>query len=217
MKARLPIIPGNLTTTVTEFTRRLEFAREEADAIHIDVADGQFVPSTTLPINEWPALNIGYAEAHLMVRNPIVYLDKLKKAGVTRSIIHIESFFEPEEVVSHAREIDMLLGFAINPDTDLDHLRSFFDLSNYIQVMGINPGATGQTMLSQTPASVSYLRRVPNKRLLITVDGGVHPDTVENLFRVGASFAVASSAIYDKGDWKQNFQALVAQVEERQP
>lgn len=194
--------------------KRLVFARQAADAIHIDVADGEFVATTTLPIEEWPALEIGYAEAHLMVRNPVPYLEKLKKVGVTRSIVHIESFFEPDELVNYAREIDMLLGFAINPDTDLDHLRLFFDFSNYIQVMGISPGTTGQTMLMQTPASVSYLRRVPNKRLIITVDGGVHGDTIQNLFRVGASYCVASSAIYDDGDWQENYSALTELVKE---
>lgn len=214
MKPRLPIIPGDLTTTVKDFTERLEFAREVAEAIHIDVADGQFVDATTLPVEDWPLLDIAYAEAHLMVRNPIPYLEKLKKAGVTRAILHIESFFDPEELVSHAREIDLLLGFAINPDTDLDHLRSFFELSNYIQVMGIQPGATGRTMLSQTPASVSYLRRVPNRRLVITVDGGVHLSTIEELFRGGANYCVASSAIYDEGDWRQNFSDLVTQARE---
>ncbi len=214
MKARLPVIPGDLTTTKDEFDKRLVFARQAADAIHVDVADGEFVAATTLSIEEWPALNIGYAEAHLMVRNPVPYLEKLKKVGITRSIVHIESFFEPDELINYAREIDMLLGFAINPDTDLDHLRSFFDLSNYIQVMGIVPGTTGQSMLMQTPASVSYLRRVPNKRLVITVDGGVHRDTIQNLFRVGANYCVASSAIYDNGDWQDNYSALTEQVKE---
>jgi len=214
MKARLPIIPGDLTTTKEQFEKRLIFARRVADAIHIDVADGEFVVAKTLPISDWPMLEIGYAEAHLMVRNPVPYLEKLKKVGVTRSIVHIESFFDPEELVHHAREIDMLLGFAINPDTDLEHLRSFFELSNYIQLMGIVPGATGQTMLQQTPASVSYLRRVPNRRLIITVDGGVHTDTIEGLFRVGANYFVASSAIYDKGDWDKNFAALLTSIED---
>jgi ribulose-phosphate 3-epimerase len=109
----------------------------------------------------------------------------------------------------------MLLGFAINPDTDLDHLRTFFELSNYVQVMGIQPGATGQKMLTQTPASVSYLRRVPNRRLIITVDGGVHLDTIQNLFNVGANYCVASSAIYDEGDWRANFAALTDLAGER--
>lgn len=215
MKARLPIIPGDLTATVSEFTTRLEFARNAADAIHIDVADGRFVPATTLAIEQWPELAIGYAEAHLMVRDPIPYLDQLKKAGVTRAIVHIESFFEPEELITKAREIDLLLGFAINPDTDLDHLRPFYEISNYIQVMGIVPGATGRAMLTQTPASVSYLRRVPNRRLIISVDGGVNSQTLPGLLRVGANYCVASSAIYDEGDWTKNFNELVSLAEDQ--
>lgn len=216
MKARLPIIPGDLTTTVEEFGRRLDFASKVAGAIHIDVADGRFVPTATLEVDAWPKISLGYAEAHLMVRDPIPYLEKLKKVGITRSIVHIESFFDPEQLVNHAREIDMLLGFAINPDTDLDHLRPFYEISNYIQVMGIVPGATGRAMLTQTPASVSYLRRVPNRRLIISVDGGVNIQNIQNLFRVGANYCVASSAIYDEGDWTTNFQNLSELVEATQ-
>ncbi len=211
MKSKLPIIPGNLTTTIEAFAERLDFARTAADAIHIDVADGEFVEAVTLPVEEWPTLGITYAEAHLMVKNPIPFLDKLKKVGVVRTIVHIESFFDPEELVNYAREIDMLLGFSINPDTDLDHLKSFFEYSNYIQVKGIVPGATGQKMLEQTPAAVSYLRRVPNRRLVISVDGGVNTETISSLFRVGANFCVASSAIYDNGDWNSNFKLLLTE------
>lgn len=212
MRANQPIVPGNLTTTREEFERHLIFARAVAKAIHIDVADGEFVAGTSLTIKNWPALDIEYAEAHLMVRDPIPYLEKLKKAGITRSIVHIESFFEPDELIAYAREIDMLLGFAINPETDLEYLKPFFELGNYIQVMGIDPGKTGQTMLPQTPLAVSYLRRVPNRRLIITVDGGVHLDTIAELHRVGANYFIASSALYERGNWQQNYQQLLEKI-----
>ncbi|QQG50215.1 MAG: hypothetical protein HZB70_01335 [Candidatus Berkelbacteria bacterium] len=213
MKAKGPILPGNLTNTAEDFLRHLEFARENANAIHIDVADGEFVPPTTLPIKKWPTLAIDYAEAHLMVKNPIPYLDDLKKAGVTRSIVHIESFFDPDELVSYAREIDMLLGFAVSPETDLEYLRPFLELSNYVQVMGIEPGKTGQTMLPQTPTAVSYLHRLPNRRLVISVDGGVHENTILQLRKNGASYFVASSAIFDSTDWQASYSRLLELAE----
>lgn len=209
MRAKGPILPGNLTTTREEFAKRLDFARQNAGAIHIDVADGEFVPTTTLPIKEWPALEIDYAEAHLMVKNPIPYFDDLKKAGVTRGIIHIESFFDPDELVSYAKEIDLLLGFAVNPETDLEYLKPFLEFSNYVQVMGIDPGKTGQTMLPQTPTAVSYLHRLPQRRLVISVDGGVHENTILQLRKTGASYFVASSAIYDSDDWQGSYGRLL--------
>jgi ribulose-phosphate 3-epimerase len=209
MRAKHSVIPGDLTTTVADFENRLSFARQNAGAIHIDVADGEFVETLTLPIKRWPKLAIPYAEAHLMVKKPLPYLDQLKKAEVTRAIIHIESYFDPEELSSYAREIDMLLGFAINPETDLDYVRPFLEISNYVQVMGIEPGKTGQQMLPQTPLAVSYLRRVPNKRLVISVDCGVNKNNIAELNRLGASYFIASSAIYAEKDWQKAYSELL--------
>jgi len=214
MKPNSVIIPGDLATTREAFVSRLDFARQNARSIHIDIADGQFVDSTTLPIKDWPALDIDYAEAHLMVKDPIPYLTELKQAGITRAIVHIESFFNPDDLIAQAKEIDILLGFAVNPDTDLEHLKSFFDLGNYIQVMGIEPGKTGQPMLPQTPLAVSYLRRIPSRRLVISVDGGVHPDTLPGLRQAGANFFVASSSIYDSGDWVKNYKHMLELVKD---
>lgn len=213
MRAKHRVIPGDLTTEIGAFTTRLDFAREHAGAIHIDVADGEFVGSKTLPVKKWPTLSLAYAEAHLMVNNPLPYLDDLKKAGVTRAIIHIESYFDPDELSAYAREIDILLGFAINPETDLDYIRPFLELSHHVQVMGINPGKTGQQMLPQTPLAVSYLRRVPNQRLVITVDGGVSRNNIAELNKVGANFFVASSAIYGQQDWPSAYQELLELAE----
>lgn len=213
MKAKLPIIPGDLVRTREDFEKRLNFARENASAIHIDITDGEFVKEAALSVDEWPDLNIDYAEAHLMVNSPIAYITKLKKLGITRTIIHIESFFDLDELVDLARHEDMLLGFAINPDTDLEYLKPFLQVGNYIQVMGIDPGKTGQQLLEQTATAVSYLRRIPGKRLSLSVDGGVHPDNIRSLLESGANYFIASSAIYDKGNWVKNYRHMLKLVE----
>ena len=114
MKSKLPIIPSCLVKTRSDFETRLEFCRRVSHSIQVDVADGRFVPSTTLPISEWPKVDLEYSEAHLMVNRPIEYLDKVKAAGFVRALVHVESFFDLEQLALKAKEIDLLLGFVVN-------------------------------------------------------------------------------------------------------
>lgn len=208
MKSKNPIIPGNLVESEADFTARLEFAKKVGNAIHIDVTDPDFVEGISLPVEAWPQISLEYAEAHLMVANPLRYFATLKEKGIVRAIVHVESDFDPTELQATARELDLLLGFAINPDTDLTRLLPLLAISSYAQVMSIYPGKTGQPYLPQTPLAVKYLR-THQSRLTITVDGGVSVENIPELKTAGADYFIASSAIYDGNDWTDNYQKLL--------
>jgi len=213
MKSKNFIIPACLVNTREEFIKHVEFARSVGNSLHVDVIDPNFVDGRALPLESWPMIDIDYCEAHLMVRQPLPYLSQLKAKGVTRAIVHVESDFDLEELVTEARVNDIILGFAVNPETDLTTLRKFFAVSSYIQVMGIHPGKVGQAQLPHTALAVSYLSKLPY-RLTITVDGGVNIDNVASLRQAGASHAVATTAIYEHGEWQDNFQALSAATDD---
>ena len=213
MRSRNLIIPGCLALNREDFEARLRFASEIGNAIHLDVIDNDFVKGQTLPVEQWPEINLDYVEAHLMVRNPLNYIDKLKTQRVTRAIIHIESEFDLDTLAKQAKKIDLLLGFAINPDTDLREMKPYLVVSNYIQIMGNYPGKTGQEQLPQTLTAVSYFHSLINTRLVITVDIGVDVRDVAKLKQLGASYLIASSAIYNRGDWTANYQQLQKQLE----
>lgn len=207
-KSKQAIIPGDLVMSVTNFNKRLDFAAKVGNSIHIDIVEKGFADGRSLKVDAWPELTLGYAEAHLMVKDPIPYLDKLKQKNITRAIIHVESTFDPSELQAVARDLDILIGFAVNPDTDLTRVTPLLAISSYVQVMGIYPGKTGQPYLAQTPLAVSYLRNLP-QRLTITVDGGVSQNNIPALKTAGADYFIASSAIYDHGDWQENYQLLL--------
>lgn len=211
MKSRNFVIPACLVTTKKEFTKHVEFARKVGNSLHVDIVDRNFVEGDALPVEDWPVIDIEYCEAHFMVTNPLVYLSKAKSRGVTRAIVHVESQFDLEELVTEARVNDILLGFAVSPETDLTTLRRFFSVSPYIQVMGIHPGKTGQEQLPNTALAVSYLNKLPY-RLTITVDGGVNAENILPLKQAGADFVVATSAIFETGDWKDNYNQLSSEV-----
>src|SRR3989344_5664959 len=213
MRSKNFVIPACLVTTKGEFTKHIEFARKVGNSLHVDIVDPTFVEGNSLPVEDWPLIDIEYCEAHLMVSDPLQYLARAKAKGVTRAIIHVESIFDLDELVTEARVNDILLGFAVSPETDLTTLSRFFSVSPYIQVMGIHPGKTGQVQLPNTSLAVSYLNKQPY-RLTITVDGGVNLENVSELKSAGADFVVATTAIYEKGDWKENYKVLLAKTSE---
>lgn len=208
MKPKTLIMPSILTTKYEEFERRLKFARSVTKAAQIDFIDGEFCDGITLPIEKWPSLGLEYSEAHLMVKRPIEYLERVAKLGVTRAVVHIEADFDLEELKLKARELDILLGFAINPETDLEKVRPFYQLSNYFLVMGVTPGSEGQLMHSTTPLAVSFLKKQPY-RLIVGVDGGVNESTAKQLYQHGASYLVAGSALFADGDPEENYKNLL--------
>ncbi|MEK7202318.1 MAG: hypothetical protein AAB669_02230 [Patescibacteria group bacterium] len=212
MKSKNFIIPACLVTNKEEFTKRLKFARKVGNSFHIDVIDHNFVSGEAMPVDKWPVIDIEYAEAHLMVKNPLALLAPLKSRGIIRAIVHVESEFDLEELATEARVNDILLGFAVNPETDLTSLRKFFAVSQYIQVMGVTPGHVGQPQQPHTALAVSYLHKQPY-RLTITADGGVNADNVRALRTAGADNAICSAALYSEGDWQENYQELLGKAE----
>jgi pentose-5-phosphate-3-epimerase len=211
MRSKGPIIPAALVTSEKSFAEHLDFAKRTSNSIHIDVIDGEFCRGSALDTDKWPMVDVGYSEAHLMVKKPLDYFEQLKQKNLTRALIHIESEFDKDELVERARSLDLLLGFVINPETDLEALRPYYSLTSYFQVMGVHPGRIGQEMLETTNLAISYIRRTsPNHRLVISVDGGVTKENIPALKRSGADYFVSSAAIYEgEKSWEENYTGLM--------
>lgn len=207
--AKLPVIPAILTNKRQEFAEQLTFASSAAGSVHLDVLDGRFAVGAALSIDDWPVLSIGYAEAHLMVETPLDYLAALKAKKVTRAIVHLESRFDLYQLVTRARELDILIGWAVNLETDLSAIASYLTQSSYIQVMGVKPGASGQEQDRQASLAIRFLRALPQRRLTISVDGGVNQENASQLISCGADYLIAASAIYNQADWPAAFNLLL--------
>ncbi|HUD20758.1 MAG TPA: hypothetical protein VMQ44_01670 [Candidatus Saccharimonadales bacterium] len=211
MRSRTPIIPSILTDNPEEFNRRLDFAKKNTQSAQIDLTDGNFCTGSTLKVEDWPKIDLEYSEAHLMVNDPLKYFQTLKEKNITRAIVHIESIFDLEVLANKARELDLLLGFAVSPDTDLEKLKPFYPVSNCILVMGVVPGSEHQEMLETTPLAVSFLKKQPG-RLIVSVDGGVNTKTIVELQKHGANYFVVGSALFGQGDPADNYQTLLEKL-----
>jgi len=211
MRSKSPIIPTVLSCTLSEFQDKVNFAGQVGNSVHLDFVDKSYA-NASLSIDRWPKLEIEYAEAHLMVDDPEKYFFELKEKGICRAIVQIEAVSDLNKLAEAARQLDLLLGFAISLDTDLNKLRLFWEVGNYFQVMGVPVGRGGQQQDPSAVLAVSYLRKAFPHSLTITFDGGVRRDNIVQLAKAGVDFYLCGSAIFSGRDWQGNYQSLVEAV-----
>ena len=181
--------------------------------IHLDVMDGHFVPNLTMgpalakcirPVTELPF------DAHLMVEQPIEFVEAFAKAGVNYISIHCESE-RPEATIMAIREFGAKPGIVANPPTKVEETFPFLDKVEYVLVMTVNPGFSGQKLIEEAAVKVDALkeyREKNNLNYLIEVDGGVNLETIGRV--KNADVFVAASAIFGTDDYATAINGLKA-------
>lgn len=212
MRSKNPIIPSVLAYTLVEFMEKLELARQVGNAVHLDLVEASAGVLASLPIAQWPTIDLAYVEAHIMAKDPLKPLDKLRQLGVTRAVIPIEAEVSFDELFERARELDLLLGFSVDIDTDLALLKRFYPTSSHIQIMGVPPGRGGQRQDPQAVLALRYLRRLHQRRLTLVVDGGVNQDNIKHLSDCGGDYFICGTSIFQGGNWQDNFSHLMHQL-----
>jgi ribulose-phosphate 3-epimerase len=180
-----------------------------AQYVHIDVMDGQFVPSLSvgLPVIQTirPCTDRMF-DVHLMIEEPIRYIDDFAEAGADIITVHAEACTHLDRTIDRIKEKGLLAGVALNPATSLESIRYILPKVDMVLIMTVNPGYGGQKMIPYTVEKVAELRRILIKKGLkadIEVDGGVRLDNVQKLLDAGANIIVAGSAVFS-GDLAQN-------------
>jgi ribulose-phosphate 3-epimerase len=186
-----------------------EVARAEAagaDLIHIDVMDGHFVPNLTLgpaiveAVKRHTRLPL---DVHLMIEEPDRYLDAFVGAGASMISVHPEVLPHLHRTLGRLRELGVEAGAAINPSTPVGVLADVAGQLDYILVMSVNPGFTGQTFIAHSIDKVKAARALlaaAGSTAAIEVDGGVDQTNAAALVDAGASILVAGAAIFRAPD-----------------
>lgn len=202
------IIPAILATNETEFSEQLEKLKTspelEGGWVHIDFMDGQFVKSTSLDIATLKMFEIPFSkEAHLMVQNPLAWIEPLKALKFKRIIIHIESS-DVGESIKKIQESEMEVGLAINPETSLEQVKQFLNEINVLLIMDIEPGQQGQPFIA---TSYDKVKEAAGLFELVGVDGGVNDETAPKLLAAGAQQLVVGSFL-QKGNIDENIEKI---------
>jgi ribulose-phosphate 3-epimerase len=185
-----------------------------AQYVHIDVMDGQFVPSISVGI---PVISTirpcteRMFDVHLMIEEPIRYIDEFAGAGADIITVHAEACTHLDRTIDRIKENGILAGVALNPATSLETIRYILPKVDMVLVMTVNPGYGGQQLIPYTVDKVAELRRILLRngyRADIEVDGGVKLNNVQKLLDAGANIIVAGSAVFS-GDIMQNAKSFL--------
>ncbi len=193
-----------------DFTRLGEQVREAdqagADRIHVDVMDGHFVPNISMgpvvvkalrPVTKLPL------EVHLMIEQPIRYLDVFAKAGADSLLVHVENSVNLHRTVQHIKGLSKKAGVVVNPATSPIAVAEILPDVDLVLVMTVNPGFGGQKFIANTLGKIRMLRQMIEETkadIELEVDGGIDAATAPQAVAAGARVLVAGSAIFAAAD-----------------
>jgi ribulose-phosphate 3-epimerase len=189
--------------------------RADCRIFHFDVGDGHFVePITMGPIvleSIAPLIHglDGKIDVHLMVEEPAKHFAAVAAAGGDSVTFHIEAVDDVRATIRAAREHELQVGIAFNPETEPDAVLEFADAVDLVLCMSINPGYSGQEFQAEAYERIRRLRASLPESVLIQVDGGVKDHNVKRLYDEGARLLVAASAIFGREDLTRAYRRLV--------
>lgn len=180
-----------------------------AEYVHIDVMDGCFVPSISFgfPIMKSirPCTDRIF-DVHLMIDEPIRYIDEFVKAGADIITVHAESCRHLDRTIEVIKEKGVLAGVALNPATPIEMIRYILPKVDMVLIMTVNPGLGGQKLIPYTLDKVRELKALLDREKIkadIEVDGGINLSNVSAAMDAGANVIVAGSAVFG-GDIREN-------------
>ena len=185
-----------------------------AEYLHFDVMDGVFVPSISFGMPVLASIKPlvkQVMDTHLMITEPIRYVEAFAKAGADILTIHYESCEDVRATLEKIRECGMKTGLSISPDTPVEVLREFLGEVDMFLIMTVHPGFGGQKLIPETLDKVRELRGMLNERGLetdIQVDGGIYASNIKDALDAGANVIVAGSAVF-KGNPGENTKELM--------
>jgi ribulose-phosphate 3-epimerase len=177
-----------------------------ADLVHFDVMDGHFVPNLTVGAPVLAALHRRTRlpfDVHLMVSNPDRLLDDYRKAGAARIAVHWEAAVHLDRLLAQIREGGAQAGVALNPATPVEVLVDVLPRLDYVLLMSVNPGFSGQKFLPRALDKARRLRemiRAGGEAVEIEMDGGIDSVTIGQVVAAGVEVCVVGSAIFGSGD-----------------
>ena len=180
-----------------------------AQYVHIDVMDGEFVPSISfgMPvIKSIRECTERMFDVHLMIEEPIRYIDDFAEVGADIITVHAEACKHLDRTIDAIKEKGLLAGVAINPATPVSTIVPILSKVDMVLIMTVNPGFGGQKFIGYTLDKVRELKQIVRAhgyKVDIEVDGGVNLENVEQLLDAGANVIVAGSAVFN-GEVEEN-------------
>ena len=192
----IKIIPSILATTEEEFVRLLKLVEPYVDRVHLDIGDGDFIPTRTVSGHEQlikMETKVNF-DVHLMVSRPEDQMYYWYKTKADRFLIHAETDHGHINLINQIHLNDRKVGLVLNPETQTDTIKEVMDNIDFVQFMTVNPGFYGSEFVDRVISKIlDFHGQYPS--MPIMVDGGVNSETARHLIAVGATSLVVGSYV----------------------
>lgn len=183
--------------------------KTSTDFIHIDVMDNKFVPNYQMPINEVNELGLYTKkpfDIHLMMEDPITFIDKLDVKNTNSITIHLEIDKDLNKIIDTIKAKRYLAGLAIKPNTDLKLIEPYINKIDKVIIMSVEPGFGGQKFIEDSINKVKEIRKKRND-IIIEIDGGINNETIKKIYNL-VDIAVVGSYIVNSNNYEETINLL---------
>jgi ribulose-phosphate 3-epimerase len=210
----MKIAPSLLAADFGRLRAEVEEVEGLVDYLHIDVMDGHFVPNISIGPPVVNALRDGCQvpfDIHLMITDPLDYIDRFRVSPGDIITFHIEVAADPRPVIERIRKVGANVGVSLKPRTPAEAVFDILSEIDLLLVMGVEPGFGGQEFIRDSLEKIRRLKGEISRRGLpmeIEVDGGVNEENIGEIVAAGAEIIVAGTAIFGSQDRQGAIAAL---------
>lgn len=214
---KMILSPSVLSLDYSKLKESMDIVNQsEATWLHFDVMDGHFVPNLSFGpsiLKGFDDLSDLFMDVHLMVTDPLAYIDAFVKNGADLITFHYEAYADKtkiDETIAAIKAKGIKVGLSIKPDTDVKVIEKYLPKLDLVLLMSVYPGFGGQAFIEDSVQRATQIRHMINQinpNVDLEIDGGINVETIAKAKDAGVNVFVAGSAVF-KGDIAQNIKTL---------